>query len=164
MLSAKGALSLGVVHLFQGHYMNKAAGFGDKVTITYLLRQAKGGVVEPEKTSGPLTFRLGSGRILPKLEEGVVGMIVGERRTVAVAACDGYGEYNKQLVLRVDRKMFPPDLKVEAGRTVQYQDRDGERVNLMVNEVTPSTVTVDGNHPLAGLDLLYEVELLSIDD
>ena len=60
--------------------------------------------------------------------------------------------------------MFPPDLRLEVGRTVQYQNRDGERVNLVVNEVTEKTVTVDGNHPLAGLDLLYEVELLSIAD
>jgi peptidylprolyl isomerase len=144
--------------------MMKAAAFGDKVTIRYVLRQAEGGVVEPEKTNRPLTFRLGSGRVLPKLEQGVVGMTLGERRTIAVAAGDGYGEYNEQLVLRVDRKMFPPDLKVEVGRTVQYQDRNGDRVNLMVNEVTASTVTVDGNHPLAGVDLLYEVELLSIGD
>jgi peptidylprolyl isomerase len=144
--------------------MNDAAAFGDKVTISYLLRQAEGGVVEPEKTNRPLTFRLGSGRVLPKLEQGVAGMTVGERRTIAVAACDGYGAYNKELVLRLDRKVFPPDLKVEVGRTVQYQDRDGERVNLMVNEVTGSTITVDGNHPLAGVDLLYEVKLLSIGD
>jgi peptidylprolyl isomerase len=144
--------------------MNQAAAFGDKVTISYLLREAQGGVVEAGRTNRPLTFRLGSGRLLSKLEQGVVGMTVGERRNIAVAASEGYGEYNKELVLRIDRKMFPPDLKVEVGRTVQYQDRDGERVNLMVNEVTAATVTVDGNHPLAGVDLLYEVELLSIGD
>lgn len=143
--------------------MDKAA-FGQKVTISYLIRQAEGAAVEPEQSARPLTFRIGSGKVLPKLEEGVVGMAVGERRTIAVAPGEGYGEYNRDLVLRVDRKMFPPDLKLEVGRTVQYQNRDGERVNLMVNEVTDSTVIVDGNHPLAGMHLVYEVEMVAIAD
>lgn len=143
--------------------MNTAA-FGHKVTISYTIRLAEGEVVEPEAPPRSLTFRIGSNKVLPQLDGGVVGMVVGERRTIAVAPADGYGEYNKELVLRVDRKMFPPDLKLEVGRAVQYQNRDGERVNLMVNEVTASTVTVDGNHPLAGLHLFYEVEMVAIAD
>lgn len=97
-----------------------------------------------------------------KLEEGVVGMRVGEVRRIAVSAGESYGPYKKELVLRLDRSVFPADIKLVVGRTVQYQNRDGERVNLIVNEVTEKTVTVDGNHPLAGLDLVYEVELLEI--
>lgn len=142
----------------------KTASRGQMVSVSYLIRVAEGGLVEDGKPARSLSFRIGAGKVLPRLEEGVMGMTLGERRTIAVAASDGYGEYNNQLVLRVDRNMFPPDLKVEAGRTVQYQDRNGERVNLMVNEVSAATVTVDGNHPLAGVDLLYEVELLSIED
>ena len=140
----------------------KTAAMGDMVTIAYLIRHAGGQEVGMEKSSRSLSFRIGSAKVLAKLESGVLGMAVGERRCIAVSPAEGYGEYDKNLLLRVDRGMFPPDLKLEVGRTVQYQDRDGERVNLVVNEVTEKTVTVDGNHPLAGMDLLYEVELLSI--
>lgn len=143
--------------------MNTAA-FGKKVTISYVIRQVDGDMVEPDRSVRPLTFRIGNGKVLPRLEEEVVGMAVGDRRAIAVAPVDGYGEYNRDLVLRVDRKIFPPDLKLEVGRTVQYQNRDGERVNLMVNEVTESTVTVDGNHPLAGMQLVYDVEMVAIAD
>lgn len=143
--------------------MNKAA-YGQMVTISYRLEVVGGGAVAPDNVTRSLSFRIGGGAVLPKLEEGVVGMSVGERRTIAVTPGEGYGEYNKDLVLRVDRKMFSPDLRLEVGRTVQYQNRDGERVNLMVNEITASAVTVDGNHPLAGLNLIYEVEMLLITD
>ncbi len=142
----------------------KTAASGDMVTIAYLIRRVDGQESGLDKTPRSLSFRIGAAKVLARLETGVLGMTVGERRTIAVSPGEGYGEYEKNLVLRVERAMFPPDLRLEVGRTVQYQNRDGERVNLVVNEVTEKTVTVDGNHPLAGLDLLYEVELLSIAD
>ena len=142
----------------------KTAASGDMITIAYLIRRVDGQEFGLDKTPRSLSFRIGAGKVLARLETGVMGMTVGEKRTIAVSPSEGYGDYDKNLVLRVERAMFPPDLRLEVGRTVQYQNRDGERVNLVVNEVTEKTVTVDGNHPLAGLDLLYEVELLSIAD
>jgi peptidylprolyl isomerase len=140
----------------------KIAEMGSSVKIQYLISLEDGSKVEQEKTSEPLSFKIGSGKVFKKLEEGLVGMQVSERRRILISAADGYGKYNKELVLRLDRKVFPEDIKLIQGRTVQYQNRDGERVNFIVNEVTDKTVTVDGNHPLAGLDLAYEVELLEI--
>lgn len=89
-------------------------------------------------------------------------MKLNERKSVLIKAEDGYGQYNKDLVMRVERKLFPSDVQLVPGRAVQYQNRDGQRVNFIVNEVDDQSVTIDGNHPLAGLDLTYEVELLSI--
>jgi peptidylprolyl isomerase len=140
----------------------KVAKIGSSVKIHYLISLEDGSKVEQEKTGKPLSFKIGSGKVLQKLEEGVVGMQVNEKRRILIPADEGYGKYKKELVLRLDRKVFPDDIKLIPGRTVQYQNRDGERVNFIVNEVTDKTVTVDGNHPLAGLDLLYEVELLEI--
>ncbi|MBU1564108.1 MAG: FKBP-type peptidyl-prolyl cis-trans isomerase [Proteobacteria bacterium] len=138
------------------------AGIGSLVKISYIISLEDGIKVEQDKTSKPLSFKIGSGKVFQKLEEGVVGMQVNEKRRIPVSAADGYGKYKKELVLRLERKVFPEDIKLIPGRTVQYQNRDGERVNFIVNEVTEKTVTVDGNHPLAGLDLVYEVELLEI--
>jgi peptidylprolyl isomerase len=140
----------------------KVAEMGSSVKIHYRVGLEDGSKVEQEKTGRPLSFKIGAGKVFAKLEEGIVGMQVEERRRIPVAAEDAYGKYKKELVLRLDRKVFPEDIKLIPGRTVQYQNRDGERVNFMVNEVIDKTVTVDGNHPLAGLDLVYEVLLLEI--
>jgi peptidylprolyl isomerase len=140
----------------------KAAELGSLVKIQYIISLAEGSNAESEKSSKPLSFTIGSAKVFKKLEEGVIGMQVGEKRRIPVAADEGYGTYKKELVLRLEKKVFPEDIKLIPGRTVQYQNRDGERVNFIVNEVTDKTVTVDGNHPLAGLDLVYEVELLEV--
>jgi peptidylprolyl isomerase len=151
-----------IVHAEKKGRGMKAAEKGSSVKIRYLICLEDGSKVEQEKTGRPISFKIGSGKIFKKLEEGVIGMQVGEKRDIQIPAEEGYGNYKKDLVLRLDRKVFPQDIKLIPGRTVQYQNRDGERVNFIVNEVTDSTVTVDGNHPLAGLDLLYEIELLEI--
>ncbi len=140
----------------------KSAEVGSSVKIRYSISLEDGSVVGQDKTSSPVSFKIGSGKVFRKLEDGVIGMHVQEIRQVKISADEGYGQYKKELVLKVERKMFPEDIKLIPGRTVQYQDRDGERVNLVVNEVNDKTVTVDANHPLAGLELIYEVEMLEI--
>jgi len=141
--------------------MNSAE-MGSSVKIRYSISLEDGSAVSQGNTKTPLSFKIGSGKVFKKLEKGVVGMQVQEMRRVKISAEEGYGSYNKELVFRVERKMFPEDVKLIPGRTVQYQNRDGERVNLVVNEVNAKTVTVDANHPLAGLDLIYEVEMIEV--
>ncbi len=140
----------------------KTAEKGNTVKILFSIRLDDGSVVGASSEQSELTFTLGQRKILKGLEEGVIGMKVGEEKKIAISPEQGYGQYNKDLVLRVDREEFPPDVELKAGRTVQYQNRDGERVNLVVNKVDENTVTVDGNHPLAGLDLIYEVKVIAI--
>ncbi len=140
----------------------KTVAYGSSVKIQYSISLADGSKVERERTHEPLSFKIGLGQVFKKLEEGLVGMQVNETRRIAISADESYGQYKKEKVLRLDKKAFPADVKLIPGRTVQYQNRDGERVNFIVNEVTDTSVTVDGNHPLAGLDLLYEVHLLEV--
>jgi len=140
----------------------KIAEKGNTVKIRFVIRLDDGSVVGDGKEESELTFTLGQGKVLPGLEENVIGMKVNDTRAIKIPAEEGYGRYNKELVLRLDREQFPPDVELKIGRTVQYQNRDGERVNLVINALDDKTVTVDGNHPLAGLDLVYEVELIKI--
>ena len=140
----------------------KTAEKGNSVKILFSIRLADGSVVGTSGETSELTFTLGQRKILRALEDGVVGMKVGEVKKISISPEQGYGQYNKELVLRIDREEFPPDVELKSGRTVQYQNRDGERVNLVVNTVDEKTVTVDGNHPLAGLDLIYEVKMTAI--
>ena len=140
----------------------KTVAYGSSVKIQYTISLADGSKVEGERTHAPLSFKIGSGQVFKRLEEGLVGMQVNETRRIAVSAEESYGTYKKDKVLRLDKKVFPGDVKLIPGRTVQYQNRDGERVNFIVNEVTDTSVTVDGNHPLAGLDLIYEVNVIEV--
>ena len=140
----------------------KTAEWGSYVKIQFSIKLDDGSIVGQPQQKTPLNFTIGDGKLLPALEASVVGMKEKEIRQIQISPEDGYGQYNKELVLRVDRNNFPPDINLTVGRTVQYQNRDGERVNFVINALDENTVTVDGNHPLAGLNLTYEVELLEV--
>lgn len=140
----------------------KTAERGSYVKIQFIITLDDGSVVGKPDEKTQLKFKIGDGKILPALEAKVVGMKENEVREITILPEQGYGSYNKELVLRVDRKTFPPDLTLLVGKTVQYQNRDGERVNFVVNAFDQKTVTIDGNNPLAGLNLIYKVELLEI--
>jgi len=140
----------------------KTAEKGSRVKIRFTIRLEDGSVVGTAEKKSELAFIIGKHSVLPGLEENVVGMKLNETKNIEISSEEGYGQYNKDLVFRLDREQFPPDVELTIGRTVQYQNRDGERVNLVVNDLDEKTVTVDGNHPLAGLDLIYEVELVAV--
>lgn len=140
----------------------KTADWGSYVKIQFSIKLEDGSIVGKPQEKTQLNFTIGDGKLLPALEANVVGMTEKEIRQIQLSPEDGYGQYSKELVLRVDRNSFPPDINLNVGRTVQYQNRDGERVNFVVNALDEKTVTVDGNHPLAGLNLTYEVELLEV--
>lgn len=140
----------------------KTAQPGSTVTINFSIVLDSGKTVGGPGHATPLSFTIGRGRVLKKLEEGVVGMVVGERRKILLTPADAYGDYNQDLLLKVERRHFTPDIKLTPGRTVQYQNRSGERVNFVVKEVDDQMVTIDGNHPLAGMNLTYEVELTEV--
>jgi len=140
----------------------KTAEWGSYVKIQFSITLDDGRIVGIPKEKTQLNFKIGDGKILPALESQIVGMKEKEIKKITISPEDAYGQYNKELVLRVERKNFPHDINLTVGRTVQYQNRDGERVNFVVNAVDEKTVTIDGNHPLAGLNLTYNVELLEV--
>jgi len=140
----------------------ETAQLGRFVKIRYAIKFEDGTQVDKDRTKRPLSFKMGSGRIFRKLEEGIVGMKLNEVREITLAPEYAYGPYKKELVLKVDRKVFPDDLSLSLGKTIQYQDRTGSRANFIVNAFDDKSVTIDGNHPLAGLNLKYEVELLEL--
>ncbi len=140
----------------------KTADWGNYVKIQFSITLDDGSVVGVPGEKTQLNFKIGEGKLLPVLETGIVGMTENEIKKISILPEEGYGQYDKELVLRVERNSFPPDLNLTVGRTVQYQNRDGERVNFVVNALDETSVTIDGNHPLAGLSLTYEVELLEV--
>lgn len=139
----------------------KLADKGDTVTLRYSIFLDDGKQVAGQNTK-PLTFTIGAGKVFRALEQGVIGMSVNEVREVTISPEQGYGNYSDDLILQVEREAFPEDLNLVPGRAVQYQNRDGERANFVVREVSGDRVTLDGNHPLAGQELSYRVELLEM--
>ncbi len=132
------------------------------VSIAYTLRLADGEVVDASDADEPLEYLHGASNIIPGLERALTGMRVGESKQVRVAPADGYGEYDPEDVEEVDRADFPADLPLQVGMVLEIDDEDGYVSEATVRAVTPRTVTLDYNHPLAGKELMFDVEVVGI--
>jgi peptidylprolyl isomerase len=117
-----------------------------------------------ESESGkPLEFIVGAHRLIPTLEKSVLGMKVGEKKKVQIKAADAYGEYDKSAVQEVPKEQFPKDLTLAVGEHYRVQTPQGP-LTVTVTAVSAKTVTVDFNHPLAGKDLTFDVQIVKIRD
>ena len=137
---------------------------GSVVRINYTGKLTNGTVFDTSKVDGrePLSFRLGQNQVLPKLEAEIIGMSVGEKKTVAVDANDAYGPHQKQAIQKIPRSEIPDGVDLTVGNNLQATGHDGEIVPLRVLAANEETVTLDANHPLAGHDLTFEIELIEI--
>jgi peptidylprolyl isomerase len=135
---------------------------GDTVAIHYSGTLADGREFDSSAGRDPLRFAIGEGSVLPGFEAQIVGMSVEESKTFTLAAIDAYGPRNEELVNEVPRTALPADLDPEIGQRLQASTPDGQTVALTITEVTPDTISVDGNHPLAGQDLTFAVKLVSV--
>ena len=137
---------------------------GSVVRINYTGKLTNGTVFDTSKADGrePLSFRLGQNQVLPKLEAEIIGMSVGEKKTVAVDANDAYGPHQKQAIQKIPRSEIPDGVDLTVGNNLQATGHDGEIVPLRVLAANEETVTLDANHPLAGHNLTFEIELIEI--
>lgn len=111
---------------------------------------------------GPRELTIGSGELFPQLDEALVGMAPGEKKKIVIAAEDAFGEYDEEKVFTVPREDLPEDLDPEVGEELVLANEDDEELGVVVTEVNEEGVTFDANHPLAGEDLTFEVELVGI--
>ena len=132
------------------------------VTIDYTLTDEKGEVLDSSKGEEPLTYIHGSGNIVPGLENALTGKSVGDSMQMTIAPVDGYGERDEELVQAVPRERFPA-ATIEVGMRFHAQGSDGSQVVTVV-AVDDSHVTVDANHPLAGMTLAFDVTVLEVRD
>ena len=135
---------------------------GDKVKVNYTGRLTDGSVFDSSTDREPMEFTIGEGQLIPDFENAVVGMEPGESKKVDIASDNAYGPRRDEMVLVVDRKEIPKKIKPEVGMRLQLQQPDGKAAIVMVADVDDEKVTLDGNHPLAGEDLAFEIELLEI--
>jgi FKBP-type peptidyl-prolyl cis-trans isomerase 2 len=142
--------------------MAATAATGDTVQLHYTLTLDDGRVVDSSRERGPFQVTLGEGQVIKGFEKAVLGMTPGETKKVTVSAEEGYGPYRDELVQQVSREQIPPNVDVSVGQRLQASDQNGRTMVLTVIDQGPETVTLDANHPLAGEDLTFDVELLDV--
>ncbi|MGK0324450.1 MAG: FKBP-type peptidyl-prolyl cis-trans isomerase SlpA, partial [Psychroserpens sp.] len=107
-------------------------------------------------------FTLGQGQLIPGFEKGVIDMKLNEKKTITIAKEEAYGDVNEQLIQEVEKAHLPQDMAPEVGMGLVSKDPDGNEINLLVVEVKEESIVVDGNHPLAGKELTFDLEVIEI--
>ncbi len=135
---------------------------GDTVRMHYSGSLADGTQFDSSQGGEPLEFILGSGQIIPGLDQAMTGMEVGESKQVVVEPADGYGDRDPARIQAVPRDQIPDHIPTDPGTQLQMQTPEGQTLPVTVAEATDSEVTLDANHPLAGQKLTFDVELVEI--
>lgn len=135
---------------------------GDTVRIHYTGTLQDGKVFDSSEGREPLEFAVGSGQIIPGLDSALPGMEVGDKKRVEVACEDAYGPVNPAMRQDIPREGIPADIPLDPGTQLQMQTPDGQALPVTVVEATDTTVTLDANHPLAGEDLTFDIEVVSV--
>ena len=135
---------------------------GDKVKVHYKGFLEDGTVFDSSLDHDPLEFTIGNGEIIPGFEKAVIGMDVGERKTVDIPPEDAYGEYNEMARLEVPRANLPDHINPEIGMMLQLTTPQNTQVLVRVTDMDDENVVLDANHPLAGKNLKFEIELVDV--
>jgi peptidylprolyl isomerase len=135
---------------------------GDTVKVHYHGRLRSGETFDTSEGREPLEFTVGSGQVIKGFDDGVRGMDIGGKRTVEITPDDAYGEKEDDRIIEFPRTQFPPDMKPEVGMQLMMNDEEGQSLPVVVTEVKEESVTLDANHPLAGLDLIFDIELVDV--
>ncbi|MBX5438252.1 MAG: peptidylprolyl isomerase [Thermoflavifilum sp.] len=142
--------------------MTKFVKKGDTVKVHYLGKLSNGLTFDSSEGREPFEFEVGAGTVIKGFDDAVLNMHVGEKKTVNIPKEEAYGERDESLVVNFPRNQFPPDLHPEVGMELQMSNDAGQVFPVIVQEVTEEYVTLDANHPLAGEDLIFEIELVEI--
>ena len=135
---------------------------GDTVRVHYTGTLDDGAQFDSSVGKEPLEFELGSGTVLPAFDAAVEGMAVGDSKSFKIEAEEAYGRRHEELIQDIPRDQLPQDMEPEVGMQLMAQGQDGQSIQLAVAEVKDDAITVDGNHPLAGQNLSFSIELVEI--
>lgn len=138
------------------------AKLGDTVRVHYTGTLNDGAIFDTSENMDPLEFTLGEGMVIPGFENAVLGMNVGETKKVNLSPDEGYGMPDDELVMVVERDDLPPELTPEVGMILKATSEEGDETHIVITDVEGTSVTLDGNHPLAGQELIFEIQLVEI--
>jgi len=135
---------------------------GNTVQVHYTGRLEDGTVFDTSAHREPLEFTVGANEVIPGFEEAVVGMNAGETKTVEISHDKAYGPHQDELMMQVDRGQLPPEIDPQEGQKLQVRQQDGQIYIVTVTDVNESQVTLDANHPLAGQDLTFDIQVIGV--
>ncbi len=135
---------------------------GNTVSVHYKGTLNDGTVFDSSEGREPLQFQAGSGMVIKGFDEGVMGMVIGEKKSIHIAVEDAYGPASEEMLFRFDRADIPGDIPLEIGGTLNMHNGQ-QAIPVIIREVSAESVLLDANHPLAGQELNFELELVSID-
>jgi len=139
-----------------------AAKTGDSVKIHYTGTLEDGTTFDSSAGRDPLEFTLGSGQVIVGFDEAVTGMKPGEKKNVTIPADKAYGQRNEEMVITAPRDQVPPEINPEVGQQLQMAGPDNQMIIVQVAEITDEHIILDANPPLAGKDLIFDIELVAI--
>ena len=134
----------------------------DKVKVHYTGTLADGTVFDSSREAEPLEFTIGGGDLIKGFDEAIPGMAIGDIKTVNIPADEAYGTANEEMVFQVERAQFAEDMTPEVGQQFQIDTPDGQQMVVAITAIEGDQITLDANHPLAGQDLTFELELMEI--
>ncbi len=141
---------------------NQKAELGDKVKVHYVGKLSNGEVFDQTQQEEPLDFEIGKGQLIQGFEQAVIGMEAGETKTEQVPYDFAYGERRDDLVLQLEKDKIPEHLNPQVGDQLEIKQDEGNNIPVVVKEITEEAMTIDANHPLAGQDLTFDLELVEI--
>lgn len=135
----------------------------DTVKVHYTGKLIDGQVFDSSVERGePIQFTMGQGQLIPGFEKGLIDMEVNEKKTINISKDDAYGDTREELIQEVPKDQLPEDIEPEVGMGLVSKIQDGQDINLVVKDVKEDTIVVDGNHPLAGKSLIFDLEVVEI--
>lgn len=135
---------------------------GDKIKVHYHGRLTSGETFDSSEGREPLEFEVGSGMVIKGFDDGVTGMEVGEKKTINIPVGEAYGTSNPEMVIEMPKDRFPKDMELEVGMPLGMSNPEGQQFQVVVKEIKDDSVILDANHPLAGKDLIFDLELVEI--
>lgn len=135
---------------------------GDTVKVHYHGKLTDGTTFDSSEGREPLEFEVGSGMVIPGFDQGVTGMTVGEKKTVLIPADEAYGPKQEDMIMEFPKDRFPADLTPEVGMQLNMSNPQGQNFPVIIVDIKDEAVVLDANHPLAGEDLSFDLELVEI--
>jgi peptidylprolyl isomerase len=135
---------------------------GDTVKVHYTGKLEDGTVFDSSVEKAPLEFTLGNGNMIAGFEKAVLGMEIGDSKSARIPFQEAYGERRDEMLVEVPKTQIPEEIKPEVGQQLSIKQQDGSAVPVVVTEVDQDKIILDANHPLAGKDLIFDIELMEI--
>ncbi len=135
---------------------------GDKIKVHYHGKLTNGETFDSSAGREPLEFEVGSGMVIKGFDDGVTGMVAGDKKTINIPFDEAYGPRNPEMVIEMPKDKFPKGVDIEVGMSLAMSDPEGHQFEVIIVEIKEDVVMLDANHPLAGQDLVFDLELVEI--